>query len=45
MIIGGTSRAAVEEVVEVTGVERGCDMVVEEAEVDAVTVEDGVTSD
>jgi hypothetical protein len=35
-MIGGTSRAVVEEVVEVAGVERGCDIVVEEGEVDAV---------
>jgi hypothetical protein len=34
----------VEDVVEVAGVERGCDMVVEEDEVDVVTGEDGVTS-
>jgi hypothetical protein len=43
-MIGGTSRAVVEEVVEVAGVERGCDMVVEEDEVDAVTGEEGATS-
>jgi hypothetical protein len=44
-MMGGTSRAGVKEVVEVAAVERGCDMVVEDDEVDAVTGEDGVTSD
>jgi hydroxymethylglutaryl-CoA reductase len=44
-MIGGTSRGVVEEVVEVAGVERGCDIVAEEGEVDAVTEDDEVTSD